>query len=133
MAKSKGFTVDSKFFLQLSLGAFFLILGIKGFGDYDSGLSKFLRAFGNDDTFKAVIAVVELIMGGILVAGLFFTVPANLARIMFLALFVIWAGIILYFNVIGTEIEDNFVPWCYEISWRCVILVGLWIVGKKYA
>ena len=132
MAKSKGFLVDSRFFLQLSIGVFFLILGIMGFGDYDSVFNQVARAFGRDDTFKVLVGIVEVIMGGLLIVGLFVPVPANLAKIFFIALFVVWAAIILYFNVFGTKIEDNFLPWLYEIAWRCVILVGLWIVGKKY-
>jgi hypothetical protein len=132
MAKSKGFIVDSRFFLQLSIGAFFLVLGIMGFGEYNSVLNKFARTFGRNDTLRIVVAVVEVVMGGLLIAGLFVSISGLAAKVLFLACFAAWAGIILYFNVFGTKIDKNFLPWCYEISWRCSVLAGLWIVGKKY-
>ena len=77
MAQKKTVSFTSIFFLQLALGVFFLMLGIMGLGNYNSDLSKVARWFGRDDTLRVIMAVVELVMGGILLFGLFIPVAAT--------------------------------------------------------
>jgi hypothetical protein len=80
MAKRVGFSLNSGFFLQLSLGVFFLMIGIMGVGNYDSGLSQVARFFGRKDTLSIIVAVIEIIMGGILVLGSIVPVSTELDR-----------------------------------------------------
>jgi hypothetical protein len=133
MAKKSGISFSSLFFLQLSLGVFFLMLGIMGLGDYNSKSSEFARFFGRDDTMRVVMSVVELVMGVILMLGLFMSVSADLTKVFSFALFGLWAlYMIINLFLNDTFLEPNTVVWLYNISWHAVILVGLWVVGRRY-
>jgi hypothetical protein len=133
MSKRSGFSVSSSLLLQLCLGAFFLMLGIMGLGDYNSKLSEVARFFGRDDTLRIVMAVIEIIMGGILILGLVVTVSGGIAKVFSLALFALWA-LYMFMNFFMNKafLEPSAVVWLYNFSWHAVILVSLWMVGRKY-
>jgi hypothetical protein len=133
MAKKSGVSISSLFFLQLFLGVFFLMLGIMGLGDYDSKASEFARFFGRDDTMRVVMSVVELVMGVILILGLFMSVSADLTKIFSFTLFALWAlYMAIKFFLNDSFLEPNAIVWLYNISWHAVILIGLWVVGRRY-
>jgi hypothetical protein len=132
MAKRSSSVLDSGFFLQLCLGLFFLVLGIMGLGNYNSKLSEVARFLGRDDSLRIVAAIIELVMGALLLLGPFLNVSSGLARIFSIALFALWALYILYYFVFNDLFKPDFVPWLYEVAWRLVVLTALWIVGKKY-
>jgi hypothetical protein len=134
MARKRGFSLTSVFFLQLCLGVFFLMLGIIGLGHYDSKLSELARFFGRDDTLSVVMSVVEIVMGSILAIGLFVPVPRNVAKIFSLVLFALWAlYILLNFFLEKSFLEPTKAVWLYNVSWRAIILVSLWVVGREHA
>ena len=133
MARRNTLSLSSSFFLQLSLGVFFLMLGIMGLGNYSTRLSEVARFFGRDDTMRVVMSVLEILMGSVLLLGLFFPVSSTLARILALVLFVLWGlYMVITFVLDGRLLEPNAVVWSYNLSWHAVILVGLWVVGSKY-
>jgi hypothetical protein len=132
MARKAGSAIGSGFFLQLSLGAFFLVLGISDLGSYDSSLGELRRAFGRNDALFLITAVIEVVMGVVLVLGLFMPVSAALARFLGLALFVLWAAYMFIALVARNFLEPNVLTWLYRLAWHSVILVSLWIVGRKY-
>ncbi len=132
MAKRQGTNFGSTFFLQLALGAFFLVLGISDLSNYNSGLSELKRAFGKNDTLSIVMAVVELVMGAVLLLGLLITISDQLTRLLGIVLFVLWAVYIVIAFLAQNFLEPNFLTWLYRLSWHCVILVSIWIVGRKY-
>jgi len=131
MAKRSYFTPNSGVLLQVSLGLFFLALGVMGLGDYNSRINGVARFFGREDSLRVVVAVVELVMGVLLVLSLFLSMSSGIARIFWVCLFGLWALFILYYFVFNGLFKPDFVPWLYEVAWRCVILAGLWIVGKR--
>ncbi|MDP3177283.1 MAG: hypothetical protein Q8M76_05215 [Spirochaetaceae bacterium] len=131
-SRKSGYSVNSAFFLQMALGVFFIMLGIMGVTNYNSKLSEVARFFGKNDAMNIVIAIVELAMGAILVLGLFAPISGNLAKIISIALFALWALYILVRYFFNDFAEPDFVPWLYNLSWHAVILVSLWMVGKKY-
>jgi hypothetical protein len=133
MARKSAVQFDASFFLQLSLGVFFFMLGIIGLGNYNSKLSEVARFFGRNDTLRILMSVVEIAMGAILVAGLFVSVASGIAKLLSIALFALWILYMLINLVLnGRFMEPNAVVWFYNLAWQAVILVSLWIVGKKY-
>jgi hypothetical protein len=133
MSKKAGVSISSLFFLQLCLGVFFLMLGIMGLGNYNTKFSEVARFFGRDDTMRVIMSVVELVMGVVLVLGLFVSVSADLTKIFTFALFVLWAVyMVINFFLNDSFLEPNTVVWLYNISWHAVVLVGLWVVGRRY-
>ncbi|HTX71476.1 MAG TPA: hypothetical protein VMC79_01495 [Rectinemataceae bacterium] len=130
--KKSGFSVSSAFFLQLSLGVFFIMLGYLGVKHHDSAFSQFARALGKDDTMNLVMAIIEMAMGAVLVLGLFFSVSSGLARLFSIALFILWAfymAVSYFMNDFG---KPEWATWLYTVSWHAIILVSLWMVGRKY-
>jgi hypothetical protein len=133
MAKKPAVQFDASFFLQLSLGAFFLMMGIMGLGNYNSKLSEIARALGRDDQLRVVMSLVELVMGIVLVSELFVSLSANIAKLLSLTLFGFWILYMLISLVLnGRFMEPNAVVWLYNLAWHTVILTALWIVGRKY-
>ncbi len=132
MAKRSLTNFGSLFFLQLALGAFFLALGIMGVNNYQSSTRGLMALFAKNDTFKLAASITELVMGGVLLLGLFVSVSSALAKILSIALFLLWGLYMVMTFIINGFIEPNFVTWLYNISWNAVILVSLWIVGSKY-
>lgn len=133
MAKKSRLSFTSEFFLQLALGVFFLMLGIMGLDSHNSKLSEFARFLGRDDTLRLVMSIVELLMGGVLVLGLFLPMPAGFSKILAIALFVLWAlYIVVTYFLNGRIGEPTTTAWLYNVSWTAIILVALWVVGKKY-
>jgi hypothetical protein len=132
MAKRSSPVLDSVLLLQLSLGLFFLALGAMGLGDYNSKFAGVMRFFGRDDTLRIVTAIIQLGMGGVLLLSPFVKVPHGLGNIFSIALIVLWAVYIIYYFVLNNLAQPDFIPWLYEVSWRCVILAALWLVGKKF-
>lgn len=133
MSKKSGFSLSSAMLLQLCLGVFFLMLGIMGFTEYNSKLSEVARFFGRDDTLRVIMAVIELVMGGILLLGLFVAVSGGIAKLFSIALFALWAlYMFMQFFMNKAFLEPSAVVWLYNFSWHAVILVSLWVVGRKY-
>jgi len=130
--KKSGFSVSSAFFLQLSLGVFFVMLGYLGIKNHDSTFSEIGRALGRDDTMNLVMAIIEMGMGAVLVLGLFIAVSSGLSRLISVALFILWAfymALAYFVNDLG---KPEWTTWLYNVSWHTIILVSLWMVGRKY-
>lgn len=132
MTKRSGLSLNSLLLLQLALGVFFLVLGISNLTNYDSGMSELKRAFGKNDTLSLITAIVELVMGAVLVLGLFMSVSADLAKLFGLALFALWAVYMIITFIAKNFLEPNFLTWLYGFSWHSIILISLWIVWRKY-
>ena len=133
MARKSGITFGSLFFLQLALGVFFLMLGIMGLGNYNSSLNEVARFFGRDDTLRVIMSVVELVLGIILILGLFMSVSADITRVFTIALFALWAlYMVLNLFLNKSFLEPNAVVWLYNLSWHSIILVSIWVVGRRY-
>ncbi len=133
MAKRSGLNFGTIFFLQLSLGAFFLALGIMGLTDYNKNISGFMRFLGRNDALKLTISIAELVMGGILLLGLFVTVPSAFARILSLAMFAVWGFYMVMTFIVNDPFQPSFIVWLYNLAWHSVILVSLWLVGSSYS
>jgi hypothetical protein len=132
MTKRSGFSVSSAFFLQLSLGLFFLMLGIMGLESRHSFGANMGRFFGKDDSLQLVMSIVEICVGAILLLGLFVSVSSALSGLVTLAIFVLWAAFIVLVYFVDGLGKPGWIVWLYEVSWHCVILVALWMVGRQY-
>jgi hypothetical protein len=132
MAKKQVSIVSALSLLQFCLGVFFIVLGVSNLTNYNSDWSELKRAFGKNDGLSLAMAVVELVMGAILVFGLFLSVSADLTKLLGIVLFILWALYIVLAFFIQNFLEPNFLTWLYRLSWHGIILISLWIVGKKY-
>jgi uncharacterized membrane protein YphA (DoxX/SURF4 family) len=122
------------FFLQLCLGVFFLVLGITDLTNYNNPgfLSQVGRAFGKNETLALVMAVVEIGMGAVLALGLFISASTDLTKILGVALFILWALYMVVAFFVQDLLKPNLLTWLYRVSWNAIILISLWIVGRRF-
>ena len=77
------------------------------------------------------MAVVEIVMGAVLALGLFIPASADLTRALGVVLFILWA----LYMIVAFFVQDLFKPsvltWLYRVSWNTVILISLWLVGRR--
>jgi len=132
--KKSGFSVTSAFFLQLCLGVFFLTLAIMGFQHYDSAAGQIGRFFGQDQTMSVITAVLELVVGVILLIGLFLPIFAGgIGKICSIALFILWAVyMFIGYFLHGSFFKPSALVWFNGFARDSVLLVALWMVGRKY-
>jgi hypothetical protein len=130
MGRSEG--GNSFFFLQISLGVYFGILGINGLLSYNSRGAQVLRFFGNNDILSLIAAVILLVAGIFLALSSFAPVGGRLAPILYIAVILIWAFIIVTNLILNNNfLKGGILVWLSELSWRVAILAGTWIVSRK--
>jgi hypothetical protein len=125
-----------RFFLQLSVAAYFLLYGLVGIAYYDSGISSaWNRALfgGRYDALSLVIAILTLIAGVILLIGLFLKLEPNLLYAAGLGIFIFWAVRILYVFLVRNLLLPNFLVWLEQLALDLVVLAAVWLVTRKYS
>ena len=129
MGRSGGFS--SFFFLQISLGIYFGILGINGLVGYNSRGAQVLRLFGGNNILNLIVAIVLLVAGVFLVASLFAPIGGSLAPVLYIAVMIIWALVIVLDLFFNSFLKPSFLGWLAELAWRVALLSGTWIVSRK--
>jgi hypothetical protein len=126
-----GVRISAYFFLQLCLGIFFIILGVWGITSYNSRSAEIMRYFGRNDLLNLIAAIVQLAAGILLAINLAVPVSEGLKQIFYIALFVVWALCIILALVVNNFLKPGFLAWLYEVAWRSIILVSIWITGRS--
>ncbi|MDR1932151.1 MAG: hypothetical protein LBQ57_04910 [Spirochaetales bacterium] len=129
MGRSRGFSPF--FFLQISLGVYFGVLGINGLTSYNSRGSQVLRFFGNNEVLSLLIAVILLVAGIFLVISLFAPIGGSLAPVFYIAVIIIWAIVIVMGLIVNNFLKPGLLGWLSEMSWHVAILAGTWIVSRR--
>ena len=129
-------SINSFFFLQISLALMFIALGILGINSFNSGGAEFMRGMsktfgGNSDFIPILMAIIELVAGALLLVSLFAPIPEKLMSLLLLIIFIFWAVNIVLLFIVDGLFEPNFIQWPAEISPQLVILTSLWIVYRN--
>jgi hypothetical protein len=142
MAKSKSkqtlkLTLDASVVLQLALALFFITLGVVGIAQYNSRLSELGRAFSRlvgqpDNPVNLIMAIAELVTGIIVALALFVPLEKRMVWIAMLVIGILWVLKLLWVYVFNNAFEPDFAVWLNGLSADLVVLVGLWIVGRRY-
>jgi len=136
MAKSsKG---ASLVFLQSTVAAFFILFGLAAIVNYDSKLNRFgrevVRTFGgSNDPLTLIIAILAVVAGVILLAGLILSVSSRLMYLAAVATLVYWALRILYVFVFNNIFEPDFLVWLADLSPEAILLAALLLIARKYS
>ena len=130
--------------ILLVIGAFMILVGIKGIVDYNSSLNELKRAMGslfgggNKDTITLVIAVIDIIAGSILILGLFLSSQISLLNTGTMGVIFYWAARIVYNSFITginfgkqVEFQPNFMTWLLLLLTSVIILLALIKVVKE--
>lgn len=128
-------SVNSIFFLKLSLALMFIAIGIVGITHYNSGISQFGRSinglFGkNNNIIPILFAVLELVAGVLLLASLFTSLPGKFLSIAMIVIFIFWALTLIMNYFTEGLFKPDFIIWLSEVSPQLVILSALWIVVR---
>jgi uncharacterized membrane protein YphA (DoxX/SURF4 family) len=129
-------SLNSMFFLQLSLALMFIAIGIVGITNYNSELSQFGRSvnnlFGkNNNIIPVLFAVLELVAGVLLLVSLFTGLPGRFLSIAMIVIFVFWAITIIMNYFADGMFKPDFIVWLARVSPQLVILSGIWLVVRS--
>ncbi len=135
----KASTVNSYFFLQLTVAVFFLLLGVYGIiPDIQEGV---FSLWDKNRALEVVFGLIELCSSLILVTGLFVYTRRRALYLASLSIFIFWsARIIISKLVFGiTVVRGNlhfaggFANWILMLTVELVILVAIYIINRRYS
>lgn len=119
--------------LIILVGAFMLLSGIasftgntQGFGGFSNDIS---RAFGGSgNSLNIIIAVIEIIAGGLLILSRFVSIGA-LDSFLRIAIFIFWIVMMVLSLILGGNIEHiDTLGWWISLVNQSIILVVLWMI-----
>jgi hypothetical protein len=139
MAKSKAKSLgDASLILQIALVLFLITLGIVGLTEYNSNLNQLGRSLNRligraDNPINLIVAIAELVAGILIGLALFVPLEKRIVWIACLIIAILWIIKILWVFVFNNAFEPDFIVWLNALSADLIVLVGLWITGRRYA
>ncbi len=131
-------SVNTLFFVQLSLALMFIALGIVGITNYNNpglldqiGVSLNKLVGKNNSIVPILFAVLELVAGILLLVSLFSGMPGNFLSISLIMIFIFWVIHIVMKYFMSGVFEPNFFIWLSRVSPQLVILSALWLVVRE--
>jgi len=137
MAKSKA-AVDVVTILQIVVAVFLITLGLIGIIHYNSDLAQLGRGmnkiFGRaNNPMNLIVAIVELVAGVIVFAGVFMAVKSKLLYAATLVIAVLWIIQIIISFFASNFAEPDFIVWLNRLAADLVVLLSLWVINRRYA
>jgi len=137
MARSRS-SLDLVTILQIVVAAFLITLGLIAIIHYDSDLARLGRGmnrmFGRSgDPLNLVVAIVEIVAGGIVFAGVFFAVRSRLLYGATLVIAILWTIQIILSFFASNFAEPDLVVWINRLAADLIVLLALWLINRKYA
>jgi uncharacterized membrane protein YphA (DoxX/SURF4 family) len=126
------------FILQIVVAAYLITLGLLGIIYWQSGGAQFVRdlnrAFGgSNNPFSLIVAIVELAAGAIVLLGLFISVRSGLLAGATLVIAILWVIQIIIVFFARNIFEPDFLVWLNRLAADLIVLLGLWLINRKYA
>ncbi|HOO72258.1 MAG TPA: hypothetical protein PK926_10895 [Spirochaetota bacterium] len=135
--KTRPVLFDPLLLMQIALALFFGITGLVFLMNYNSASYEVGRAFaklvGKNDTLNVVVAVIQLIAGIVLLAGLFAFVPQRYMVIACMAIMVLWVIQIIMSHIAYNFLAPAFIPWLHRLSSDLIVLAGIWAVSTRFS
>jgi hypothetical protein len=137
MARSKA-SVDLITILQIVVAVFLVTLGLIAIIHFNSDLARFGRGmnrlFGRgNDPLNLVVAIIEVVAGVIVFAGVFFAVQSKLLYAATLVIAILWIIQIILSFFASNFAEPDFIIWLNRLAADLVVLLSLWLINRKYA
>lgn len=126
-------------FLQISVSAYLILLGITGIANYNSDLNRLGRAViqafgGRTDIWGLLVSILCLVSGAIILLALFINIKTKLLYYTALGIGIFWLIQILFAFFLNNNLfEPEFLSWLARLSLDVVILAGIWEISRKYA
>jgi hypothetical protein len=137
MARSRA-SVDVVTILQIVVAVFLITLGLITIIHYNSDMARLGRGmnklFGRSgDPLNLVVAIVEIVAGVIVFAGVFFAVRSRLLYGATLVIAILWIIQIILSFFASNFAEPDFIVWLNRLAADLVVLLSLWLINRKYA
>jgi len=137
MARSRS-SLDLTTILQIVVAAFLITLGLIAVIHYDSDMARLGRGmnrmFGRSgDPLNLVVAIVEIVAGVIVFAGVFFAVRSRLLYGATLVIAILWIIQIILSFFASNFAEPDLVVWINRLAADLIVLLALWLINRKYA
>lgn len=137
MARSRA-SIDLVTVLQIVVAVFLVTLGLIAIIHYNSDMARFGRGmnklFGrSNDPLNLVVAIVEVVAGVIVFAGVFFAVQSRLLYAATMIIAILWIIQIILSFFASNFAEPDFIIWLNRLAADLVVLLSLWLINRKYA
>jgi uncharacterized membrane protein YphA (DoxX/SURF4 family) len=137
MARSRS-SVDLITVLQIVVAAFLITLGLMAMIHYNSDPARLGRGmnrlFGrSSDPLNLVVAIVEIVAGVIVFAGVFFAVQSRLLYGATLVIAILWIIQIILSFFASNFAEPDLIIWINRLAADLIVLLALWLINRKYA
>jgi hypothetical protein len=132
-------TIDSLFFVQLIVGAFFLILGLEAITFGNSAAGQVTNFFNNlsgnsKGIVDVVIAVVEIVSGAFIILALILPFKKPVFNFATFVIFALWAIRIVYVYFVSVKVfTPSTLTWLRGISLDGLVLVSVWVINKRFS
>ena len=139
-------SIDSLFFLQLFVGALFILLGIESITNNNSLLGQataFIdKIFGNkqiEPIVNIVLGVIEIVSGVIILGALILPFQKSVFSFITFIIFALLAIRIVYVYFFGTvhvlppnASANEIFSWLKQIALDGLVLVSVWAINKRF-
>ena len=137
MARSRS-SVDLITILQIVVAAFLITLGLMAIVHYNSDPARLGRGmnrlFGRaGEPLNLIVAIVEIVAGGIVFAGVFFAVQSRLLYGATLVIAILWIIQIILSFFASNFAEPDLIIWINRLAADLIVLLSLWLINRKYA
>ncbi len=123
-------SMDITFVLALLVGAFLILDGVDGLIAADSFVGRTIRSLGaQGSSLNLVIAVAEIVVGALLVLGLFLDI-GQLRTALGLVIFVGWLAVIVLTFAVRNLAPDT-LDWWIGLIQYLIILAVIWMVKGR--
>ncbi len=137
MARSKSVArFDATLLLQIVVAVFLITLGIVGLDHWNSRewARDINRFFGQPNSpLGLIISIVEIVAGAIIGLALILPIERRLVWVVGLIITILWIIYILWALVFNNAFEPDFASWLNTLCADLIVLVGLWVIARRYA
>ncbi len=134
----KALSFDAVSVLQIVVAVFLFTLGLIGIIHWNSGAERLGRDLnglfgGSNNPINLIVAIVELAAGAIVFAALFVNVTSRVIYVLTIIIAILWVVEIIVAFFAYNAFEPDFIVWLNRLAADVIILLGLWLINRKYA
>ena len=134
----RALSFDAVSAIRIVVALFLFTLGLIGIIDWNSGMAQFGRSmnrlFGTgNNPLNIIVAVMEMVAGVIVFAGLFVNVRSRLVYWLTMIIAILWVVEIFIGFFAQGPFEPDFLIWLNRLCADVIILLALWLANRKYA
>ena len=129
-------SINVMLILQVLVALLLLTFGIEALTAHNSTGQELMRsvnkAFGGSNNIVPIlIAVLEIVVGALLILEFFLPVATKFVFIGMLVICVVWVISIIMAFFADNFLDPNFISWLRKLSIEFVLLTCFWLVGSS--